>query len=181
MFSTQFLVPVTNSFLQNLMPSLFPRTMMREASVPIETICNGSSIGSDGLPKLVNVWIPLTDATTLNSCMHVLPGHLDPLYPHGGSRANPVGDQNKLILLQNVRALPAKAGSILCWSTGLLHWGGRSSQRATHPRLSFAVYFQSRELPPVHSTTMNIPSPISFRNRVYLVERRWQDDEDPPI
>ena len=140
-----------------------------------------NSIGSDGLPKLVNVWIPLTDATTLNSCMHVLPGHLDPLYPHGGSRANPVGDQNKLILLQNVRALPAKAGSILCWSTSLLHWGGRSSQRATHPRLSFAVYFQSRELPPVHSTTMNIPSPISFRNRVYLVERRWQDDEDPPI
>jgi hypothetical protein len=124
-----------------------------------------SSIGPDGLPKLVNVWIPLTDATTLNSCIYVLPGHLDPLYPDGSQFE--VG--NPRDFLQNIRALPAAAGSILCWSTSLLHWGGRSSQQATHPRVSFAVYCQSREFPPVHSTVMDIPSPIPFNHRVYLI------------
>jgi hypothetical protein len=127
-----------------------------------------NSIGSDGLPKLVTVWIPLTDATTLNSCMYVLPGHLDPLYPDRASQFE-VGDPRDL--LQNIRALPAKAGSILCWNTSLLHWGSRSSQQATHPRLSFGVYFQSRELPAAHSTVMDIPSPIPFSHRVQLIRR----------
>lgn len=132
-----------------------------------------TSIGSDGLPKLVTVWIPLTDATTLNSCLYVLPGHLDPLYPDGGSQFEMA---DPFTFLQSIRALPAKAGSVLCWNTSLLHWGSRSSQQATHPRLSIAVYFQSREIPPMHSTAMAIPSPIPFSRRVYLVERRWLQD-----
>jgi ectoine hydroxylase-related dioxygenase (phytanoyl-CoA dioxygenase family) len=128
------------------------------------------SLGAGGLPNLINVWIPLTDATSLNSCMYVLPGHLDPLYPHGGSEM----DRKIAVDLQDIRALPAGAGSILCWNTSLLHWGGRSSRRAKHPRLSFAVYFQSRRIPPLHFTAIDIPSPIPFKHRIYLVERQWQ-------
>jgi hypothetical protein len=140
-----------------------------------DSLLNRDCIGSDGLPKVVNVWIPLTDATTLNSCIHVLPGHLDPLYRLRASTADEDADAGEHVPLQNIRALPAPAGSVLCWNPNLLHWGGRSSRWASHPRLSFAAYFQSRDVPPVHPTTMDIPSRIPFEYRLYLVEKVWKD------
>ena len=73
--------------------------------------------------------------------------------------------------LEDIRALPAKAGSIVCWSTSLLHWGARSSRRATQPRISMATYYQSRDVPPYHNVTMDIPSPIPFAYRIHLVEK----------
>ena len=131
-------------------------------------------VNETGIPQLVNVWIPITDATTLNSCIHVIPTSLDPTndvaYRDLSERTHiSLGD------VQNVRALPAKAGSILCWSPRLLHWGGRSSRYADAPRLSFAAYFQSRSHPPFHPTTMDIPSQIPFEYRVYLAEKVWRD------
>lgn len=129
-------------------------------------------MGADGLPKMVNVWIAITDATHLNSCIHVMPAHLDPGYVWGP--AGPAPAEASEYPLQNVRAVPARAGSVLCWSPHLLHWGGRSSRLAAQPRLSFAVYFQSREIPPVHPTTLDIPSAIPFERRLYLTEKVWR-------
>ena len=34
----------------------------------------------NGTPKTVTVWIPLTDATLLNSCMYIFPADRDPIY-----------------------------------------------------------------------------------------------------
>lgn len=63
----------------------------------------------------------------------------------------------------------------------LLHWGARSSAMAKGPRMSFAFYFQSRHVPPYHAVTMDIPSPIPFDYRLYLLEkmRRGAEGEDP--
>jgi ectoine hydroxylase-related dioxygenase (phytanoyl-CoA dioxygenase family) len=133
-----------------------------------------NGIGPNGLPRLVTAWIPLTDATTLNSCLYVLPGHLDPLFP---DRAGQMELGDAAAFLQDIRALPAQAGSVICWNTSLLHWGSRSSDQAAGPRLSVAVYFQSREIPPTHSTAMDIPSPLPFSRRLYLVERQWLREE----
>ena len=134
-----------------------------------------TSVRRDGRPTLVNVWIPLTDATTLNSCIYAVPAHRDPNYSQATGHGWGLYD----VPLEDIRALPAKAGSIVCWNTSLLHWGGRSSHRATHPRISMATYYQSRDVPPYHKVTMDIPSPIPFAYRVYLIEK-VTDPGDPP-
>jgi hypothetical protein len=146
-----------------------------------DSLRTATSVEADGTPTLVNVWIPLTDATTLNSCMYVLPAHLDPYYPHrekwSPSNSSPYEIDLKAADLQSVRALPAQAGSVLCWSTHLLHWGARSSEYAAHPRISFAVYYQSRRVPTYHEVAMDIPSPLSFLRRLHLIEKVWRGQD----
>lgn len=93
---------------------------------------------SDGTPQTLSVWIPLTDATPLNGCIYALPASLDERYHTYGE-----GSQETVVRWQDIRALPAQAGSVLCWTSQLLHWGGRSCQRAPHPRVSVAFEFQS--------------------------------------
>ena len=75
------------------------------------------------LPKSMTVWAPLTDATPLNGCMYIVPAYLDEGYLKDNDTITPE--------LHNVRALPAPAGSALLWNQRMLHWGGKSSQRAT--------------------------------------------------
>ncbi len=147
-----------------------------------DSLRSATSVEPDGTPTLVNVWIPLTDATTLNSCIYVLPAHLDPQYPHHGGVMSPDRIDLSWRDLPNIRALPAQAGSILCWSTHLLHWGARSSEYATEPRISFAMYYQSRRVPRYHEVTMDIPSPLPFADRLHLIEKVWRRTGNwPPI
>jgi hypothetical protein len=49
------------------------------------------------------------------------------------------------------------------------------SGQAIHPRISFAVYYQSRDAPPYHKATIDIPSPIPFAYRLYLIEKVRRD------
>jgi hypothetical protein len=100
-----------------------------------------SALRDDKTPRVINVWIPLTDATPLNSCMYVLPMDRDPNLPdkvmdYRGYTARSFHD---------IRALPAEAGSAIGWNTHIMHWGGRSSEWATRPRISVAIYFHSRD------------------------------------
>ena len=139
-----------------------------------DSLRSAKAFAADGMPTLVNIWVALTDATPLNSCMYVLPGHLDPDYPR--PREQQGGEQNRHeIQLQDVRALPVKAGSVICWSSSLLHWGGRSSRYAPQPRMSFAMYFQRGDVPQFHPTRMDIPGSIPFDYRLYLVEKVTRD------
>lgn len=98
------------------------------------------AVRADGLPRLLNVWLPLTDVSPDNACMYVLPAHLDPNFPE---RVD--GGEFSLKDWQNIRALPARAGSPLGWNTQVLHWGGRSSGRAAMPRISVGIYFHSAD------------------------------------
>jgi hypothetical protein len=139
-----------------------------------DSLRTATSVEPDGMPTLVNTWIPLTDATALNSCIYVLPAHLDPHYPRHGGASSPDRIDLRSSDLPNIRALPAPAGSVLCWSTHLLHWGARSSEYAAQPRISFAMYYQSRRVPPYHEVTMDIPFPLSFLDRLRLIEKVWR-------
>jgi hypothetical protein len=94
-------------------------------------------------PGAINLWIPLSHATPANSCIYVVPAPFDPSY-YSASR-DVSADR---IRWQDIRALPAAAGSVLGWSTHLLHWGSRSSVRADEPRMSVATYVQRRDLAP---------------------------------
>ena len=76
----------------------------------------------------LTIWVPLTDATTRNGCIHCVPAYWDWGYqsPKGG---NVVSHQ------QYIRAIPTPTGSILGWTHGLLHWGGACAP-GEPPRIS---------------------------------------------
>ena len=123
------------------------------------------SLNFDGSPKSVTIWIPLTDSTTLNSCMYIIPADRDPTYNT---------DQESVwgFYPADIRALPATAGSVFCWNQAVLHWGSHSSERAEHSRISMAVEFQQGNMPPYN---LPISSPEifpTFDQRIELINKQ---------
>lgn len=113
------------------------------------------------LPSVLNVWIPLTDVTPRESCIYVLPAACDPDY-----RSRERAVHHDRIRLQDIRAVPAAAGSALAWSSHLIHWGSRSSARAAGPRIALASYFQRRDVPPFHSCAVEFGARVPFETRL---------------
>ncbi len=124
------------------------------------------AIIEDDLPTIVNIWIPLTDATPLNSCIYIVPAPLDTGYRTRERRVRAAE-----IRLQDIRALPAAAGSVLAWTTHLVHWGSRSTPQAPAPRMSAAMYFQNRNVPAYDDSAMEFPGRIPFETRLYWIAR----------
>lgn len=92
-----------------------------------------------GAPRSITLWIALTDATPENGCMYVVPAPLDVQY------VNPNATDD-VMSLQCVRALPAPAGSVLGWSSSLLHWGG-ISRTGVRGRISLSFEYQTADVP----------------------------------
>ena len=124
---------------------------------------------ADGRPTVATVWIPVTDATPSNGCMYVLPTNLDPSLPAQPSAEMTPRPGNGVESLQDVRALPAPAGSVLTWNIFLLHWGGRSSRHAPHPRISVGFYFQSRDVEPLSDDAHDLRGELSLGERLARV------------
>ena len=121
---------------------------------------------SDGTPRVLTLWVSLTHATPHNGCIYVLPASLDKRYHDYGDPKD-----ETLISWQDVRALPAPAGSVLCWTSQLLHWGGRSSQWAREPRISFSFELQSSTLK-AQAPFLLQPNPTpTFSMRLALIAR----------
>lgn len=91
----------------------------------------------DGLPWLATVWIPLRDVSAANACMHLLPMNRDPNVPNNLMQQTVPHEA-----IQDIRALPAAAGSVLSWNPNVLHWGSRSSAWTNEPRISIAAYLK---------------------------------------
>lgn len=91
----------------------------------------------------ISLWVALSDATTENGCMYVLPKSKDKGYPH--TIKFDIGT------LQHVKALPVPAGSVIGWNQSVFHWGSSNSREAEAPRISFAMELrplsQTREIP----------------------------------
>jgi Phytanoyl-CoA dioxygenase (PhyH) len=120
------------------------------------------SVLPGGSPKSLTIWIALTDATPLNGCIYIVPAHLDPPSQHADRRRVPVN-------MQDVRALPVAAGSVLGWNQAILHWGGRASGRASHPRISMACEFQRGDIEPFSRPLLNPLQPPAFEQRLGLI------------
>jgi hypothetical protein len=122
----------------------------------------------DGRPPIISVWIPFTDAVPTNGCIYVLPTSLDKnvVDPQTGDRGMAVRS------LQDVRALPAKAGSVLGWNQHILHWGGRCTKYAPHPRISVGIYAETTEIPSSHSVEalfVDFDKSLPFEKRLGFV------------
>lgn len=96
----------------------------------------------DGLPKSLTIWIPLTDTTVENGCMHVLPQSKDPNYRNDDEPY--YADWEEHFYTDDKIAMEAKAGDLLGWNQQLLHWGGAPTNTKASPRISVSVEFVAR-------------------------------------
>ena len=128
------------------------------------------ALNSDGTPKSVTVWIPLTDATPLNSCMYIVPADRDPTY-------GTAEDSSFKFDYSNIRALPASAGAVFCWNQAVLHWGSSSSDRASHPRISLAFEFQRGDVPSYNEPLTQPNSFPSFEERLEFISKQIRQYE----
>ena len=128
----------------------------------------GAGIAADNAPDSLSIWLPLTDATPLNGCMYVLPAHLDESFRR---RNGMESGETKFegVNLQNIRALPAPAGSLLGWNQALYHWGGRASKLGRGPRCSISVEFQRGDKPALSSPLIHPEVLLPFRDRLGLI------------
>lgn len=140
---------------------------------------NYETLFPDRRPKSLTIWIPFTEATPLNGCMYCVPAHRDPTY-------GAPNDWEQRFNLHDVRALPGRPGDSFMWNQALLHWGSRSSDLATDPRISMAVEFQRSDVPPFEGFTLAPLTRFTFEQRLALIAMqllnyRHMYDIDPDI
>jgi hypothetical protein len=123
------------------------------------------SLNADGTPKSITFWIPLSASTPLNGCMYIVPANKDKNY------GTPQDSQLNFDL-PSIRALPAAAGSILCWNQAVLHWGSQCSERELQPRISVAFEFQSGDVAPYNQPIMDPRSIPTFEFRLKLIAKQ---------
>ncbi len=93
----------------------------------------------DGSPKILSFWLPLTEATPLNSCIYIAPANRDPTY-------NTDEEESWQFQRPDIRALPAKPGDILFWNEAVVHWGSRPAPgRKVPPRVSIGFEYISKD------------------------------------
>jgi len=123
------------------------------------------SLGPDGRPLSLTVWIPLSVATPLTSCMYVLPKGRDPVY---GTEQ----EYEFQIDPPAVRALPGGPGDWFCWNQALLHWGSVSSRFADQPRISMALELQRADVKPFNQPLLPPFSSLDFPSRLLLIAKQ---------
>lgn len=120
------------------------------------------SLFPDGTPKSLTIWLPLSNANPLNGCMYMLPADRDKTY-------NTENERQWAPNLPDIRALPATAGDIFCWNQAVLHWGARSSPRATEPRVSIAFEFQLTKVDPFNRPLLPPMTVPGMERRISLI------------
>ena len=131
--------------------------------VPHRERSDSRVLREDGTPNSLSFWIPITPATSLNGCLYVYPVQYDTNYPSNLSEIN-------LTHLQDIRAVPAEPGDVICFNHGIVHWGGRSSYFAKEPRISLAFEVQRQSLKPVLQVpVIDHTKGFDFFNRLELL------------
>ncbi len=149
---------------------LDPQT--EEAGWPPHRDCQGQTVfeseenGAPGFLMSLSLWIPLTDVGPDNGCMYVLPRSRERLYPQ------PVEAPHH-VHLQDIRALPAPAGSVMGWRQDLYHWGARASHRAQTPRISLSFEFQNRAFHPLAEPLLSPWRPPCYAERLALIQQQF--------
>lgn len=127
-----------------------------------------NTIDANGNPTVLTLWVTVTDANPLNSCMYVLPAHRDPEYK---AAITNLKQGASLFKLEDIRAIPTSAGTLSAWDQYLFHWGSRGSRRASHPRVSYALYCQRGDIAPVDDTWTDLLAGVRFSQRLGFICR----------
>lgn len=103
-------------------------------------------------PDLVDVWVALTDATLDNGCMALVPRDDDPDYPGHLDIEAPTREAWR----SRARLMPIEAGDALAWDANVMHWGERSTARATRARMSASFVLRRADAPRAPGDTITI-------------------------
>lgn len=120
----------------------------------------------------MSIWLPLTEATTRNGCIALVPKNLMP--PSVGDEyleRTTYTSSELQMMLQGSRALPASPGAIMGWEFGVLHWGS-VCQDGEPPRVSMAVELvaESAALAEDESLARRVDEPIpTFGERLAVI------------
>ncbi|WP_024440352.1 MULTISPECIES: phytanoyl-CoA dioxygenase family protein [unclassified Mycobacterium] len=128
-----------------------------------------NTLDDDNSPHTLTVWLPFTDATPLNGCMYMLPAHLDDRFVE---RRWDGPDNTVVRNLQDIRALPATAGTMFAWNQAVLHWGGRGSRLGAAPRISAAFEFQRSDCAPFNTPLLDPGRMPTFTERLGLIGKQ---------
>lgn len=133
----------------------------------------GPSIFPDGTPKAVTLWVPLTNVSAINGCIHVIPASKDAHYLDFAVPDNKKDYDTRLGV-----PLEAPAGSVLIWNSRLIHWGGKSQPEAPESRISMAFEFQRSDVPlfskpPIKDPTILVP----FSKRLHMIANQIRQYE----
>jgi hypothetical protein len=122
----------------------------------------------------ITVWVPLTRAAVEDGCISLLPRHLLPRkFARSWRPIRTFTRDDVLRLLHASQALPAAAGSAVCWRSDTLHWGGRRTN-AARPRIALSMEFAPGPIP---VREIGLPAfrlddpPPAFETRVHLAAR----------
>lgn len=138
---------------------------------------------TNSMPKIITIWITVTDANPLNSCIYIVPinrdrgyanlsRHLVPMKRNVNCAASKGNFQEDINFdLQDIRAIPTQAGTLSCWNPYVIHWGSRSSKFAQYPRISIAAYCQRDNIPLIEDMAISISSEIDFKTRINVIYR----------
>ncbi|MEM7143032.1 MAG: phytanoyl-CoA dioxygenase family protein [Actinomycetota bacterium] len=127
----------------------------------------------DGRPAMITIWVALTEATIDNGCMYILPTDRDTNVPDN-LKVREIDRYD----LPGIRAMPATPGSIMAWSTRLLHWGGKASSTAEHARMSLAIYVQRADADPYHDDMLDPTGSVPLHYRLGVISRALRIYED---
>jgi SEC-C motif/Phytanoyl-CoA dioxygenase (PhyH) len=123
------------------------------------------ALREDGSPKSITTWIPLSSATPLNGCIYIVPAHLDPTY-------GTADESKKQFDYASIRALPGSPGDFFIWNQAVLHWGSRTSPRATESRVSMAFELQRADVLAFNSPLIDPLRVLSFEERLKLISKQ---------
>lgn len=123
----------------------------------------------DNSPHTLTVWLPFSDATPLNGCMYFLPAHRDDRFRQ---RRWDGADNTVVYNPQDIRAVPATAGSLMAWNQAILHWGGRGSRLGEAPRISAAFEFQRVDRPAFNTPLLDPDRLPTFGERLGLIGKQ---------
>ena len=126
--------------------------------------------GSDRM----SIWLPLTEATTRNGCIGLVPKDLMPPSVGDGYLERSTYSSGELqMMLQGSRVLPASPGAIMGWEFGVLHWGS-VCQDGEPARVSMAVELvaEGAELRDDEGLARRVGEPIpTFEERLVVIGR----------
>ena len=74
--------------------------------------------------------------------------------------------------------MPASPGTVDCWSTRLLHWGGKASAAAANPRMSLAIYVQRGDAELYHDDMIDPLGSVPLHYRLGIISRALRIYED---
>ncbi|MDD9897897.1 MAG: phytanoyl-CoA dioxygenase family protein [Candidatus Melainabacteria bacterium] len=122
----------------------------------------------DGSPKILSFWLPLTEATPLNSCISIVPANRDPTY-------GTAEDNSWLFKRADIRALPAKPGDVLFWNEAVLHWACRPAPRhGLEPRMSAGFEYVCKDYVANCNPTYDLDYMPSFKERLEIIALQFK-------